>query len=55
MILNSKRIKELETENEELKTLIQSFTAKETQLKRFDELIKKVNKLEDKEQKAQEE
>ena len=41
MILNSKRIKELETENEELKTLIQSFTAKETQLKRFDELIKK--------------
>lgn len=41
MILNSKRIKELESENEELKKLIQSFTAKETQLKRFDELIKK--------------
>ena len=41
MILSSKKIKELESENEELKTLIQGFTAKEEQLKRFDELIKK--------------
>lgn len=41
MILSSKRIKELETENEELKTLLKGFTAKEEQLKRFDELIKK--------------
>ena len=41
MMLSSKRIKELETENEELKTLIQGFTAKEEKLKRFDELIKK--------------
>lgn len=41
MILNSKKIKELESENEELKKIIQGFTTKETQLKRFDELIKK--------------
>jgi chromosome segregation ATPase len=41
MILSSKRIKELETENEELKKLLQSFSAKEEKLKRFDELIKK--------------
>lgn len=41
MILNPKKLKELESENEELKTIIQGFTAKETQLKRFDELIKK--------------
>ena len=41
MVFNSKRIKELETENEELKTLLQGFATKEEQLKRYDELIKK--------------
>ena len=40
-MLSSKRIKELETENEELKALIQGFNTKEEKLKRFDELIKK--------------
>ena len=40
MIFSSKKIKELESENEELKTLIQGLNAKEEQLKRFDELIK---------------
>jgi len=41
MVFNSKRLKELETENEELKTLLQGFATKEEQLKRYDELIKK--------------
>jgi len=41
MILSSKKIKELETENEDLRTLLQGFSAKEEQLKRFDELIKR--------------
>ena len=41
MIWGPKRIKELETENEELRTLLDSFSAKEERLKRFEELIKK--------------
>ena len=41
MILNSKRLKELQSENEELKKLIDSFAEKESRLKHFDELLKK--------------
>ncbi|MBK9098804.1 MAG: hypothetical protein IPM14_11930 [bacterium] len=41
MILNSKKIKELQSENDELKKLIAGFTEKENRLKQFDELIKK--------------
>lgn len=39
--LNSKKLKELESENEELKKLIDGFSEKEDQLKHFDELVKK--------------
>ena len=38
MIWGPKRIKELETENEELRTLLDNFSAKE---ERFEELIKR--------------
>ncbi len=41
MILNSKRLKELQTENEELKRLVESLMEKDERLKRFEELIKK--------------
>ena len=41
MILNSKKLKELQSENEELKKLIDGFAEKENRLKQFDELIKK--------------
>lgn len=41
MILNSKKIKELQSENEELKKLIDGFAEKENRLKHFDSLIKK--------------
>jgi chromosome segregation ATPase len=41
LILNSKRFKELQKENEELKNLIESFKDKEERLKRFEDLIKK--------------
>lgn len=41
MILYSKRFKELQNENEELKNLIESFKEKEERLKRFEDLIKK--------------
>lgn len=41
VIFNSKRIKELQTENEELKSFIKNLTEKETYLKQFDELLKK--------------
>ena len=39
--LNSKKLRELQTENEELKKYIKSLEEKENQLKRFDELVKK--------------
>ena len=39
--LNSKKLRELESENEELKKLVDSFSEKEEQLKRFDDLVKK--------------
>ena len=41
MIWGPKKIKELESENEELKALLDGFSAKEERLKRFEELIKK--------------
>ena len=41
MILNSKKIKELQSENEELKKLLEGFADKENRLKQFEELIKK--------------
>jgi chromosome segregation ATPase len=41
MIWGPKKIKELESENEELKALLDGFNAKEERLKRFEELIKK--------------
>jgi len=41
LIFNSKRFKELQKENEELKNLIESFKDKEERLKRFEDLIKK--------------
>lgn len=41
MILNSKRYKEIQSENEELKKLVERFTEKDERLKRFEELIKK--------------
>lgn len=41
VIFNSKRIKELHAENEELKSFIKNLTEKETYLKQFDELLKK--------------
>ena len=42
MILSSKRFKEIQSENEELKKLVESFTEKDERLKRFEELMKKV-------------
>lgn len=39
--MNSKKLKELQSENEELKKLIDSFAEKESRLKQFDELLKK--------------
>jgi len=39
--LNNKRLKELQSENEELKKLFESLSEKENQLKHFDELVKK--------------
>lgn len=39
-LLNSKKLKELQTENEELKKLIAGLTEKENQLKHFDEMVK---------------
>jgi chromosome segregation ATPase len=41
IILNSKKIKELQAENEELKALIQNLTEKEAYLKQFDEVLRK--------------
>jgi chromosome segregation ATPase len=40
-LLNSKKLRVLQSENEELKKLIQGFSEKENQLKHFDELVKK--------------
>lgn len=42
LILSSKRFKEIQSENEELKKLVESFTEKDERLKRFEELMKKV-------------
>jgi chromosome segregation ATPase len=39
--LNSKKLKELQSENEELKKLLEGISEKENQLKHFDELVKK--------------
>ena len=39
--LNGKKIKELQSENDELKKILEGISEKENQLKHFDELIKK--------------
>lgn len=41
VIFSSKRIKELQAENEELKSFIENLTEKEAYLKQFDEILKK--------------
>jgi chromosome segregation ATPase len=41
LILSSKRFKEIQSENEELKKLVESLTEKDERLKRFEELMKK--------------